>query len=295
MYRQTPLTGSRWPGVALLVLACFGLPALLAQESAAPAGGQYRLGAGDRIEIRVFGQPEFSVTMRIPPDGTVSFPGLKSIALLHRTAADVEDEISRRLQDGKFLKNPLVTVLVTEFAPQTVYVLGRVREPGEFEIPIGRDLLLSHAISMAQGFADDADLANVGVIRRVGDRERHYHLDFRAVESGQAEALNMVLRTGDQVVVPELRSAYVVGEVRTPGEVALPTKAGLTVSRVLSLAGGFSERTADLADVRIFRVTGSTTRTIVVDVQSHLEGDAKGPEPLVEPGDLVYVPRRGVF
>ena len=120
-------------------------------------------------------------------------------------------------------------------------------------------------------------------------------MDFHAIERGRTDALNLVLRTGDQIIVPELRSAYVVGEVREPGEVALPTEGGLTVSRVLSLAGGFSERSADLSDVRIFRVSGSGPRTIVVDVKAHLEGDAKGPEPLVEPGDLVYVPRRGVF
>jgi polysaccharide biosynthesis/export protein len=276
----------------LLVALICGLPALLAEE---PTTGGYRLQAGDQVDIRVFGQPEFSVKMRVPPDGSVSFPGLPGISLLDRTAADVEEEITRRLRDGKFLKNPLVTVLVTEFAPQSVYVLGRVREPGEFQIPIGRELLLSHAISMAQGFAEDADRANVRVVRRDGASAGSFHLDFLSIESGQTAALKLVLHSGDQVIVPELLSAYVVGEVRLPGEVALPTKGGLTVSRVLSLAGGFSERSADLTDVRIIRSVGSTTTTIVVNVEDHLNGDAEGPEPLVEPGDLVYVPRRGVF
>ena len=281
-------------GAVLLAVAGFGPPSLFAEDPVTPAARGYRLGAGDQVEIRVFGQPEFSLQMRVPPDGSVSFPGLKSVSLLDRTPADVEEEIARRLRDGKFLKSPLVTGLGTEFAPQSVYVLGQVREPGEFQIPIGRDLLLSHAISLARGFDDDADLANVLVIRHKAGAEQRFRVDFHDIEKGKP-GLNLVLRTGDQIIVPELRSAYVVGEVKQPGEVALPSKGGLTVSRVLSLAGGFSERSASLSDVKIFRFSGRRSRTISVDVKAHLEGDTTEPEPLVEPGDLVYVPRRGVF
>jgi protein involved in polysaccharide export with SLBB domain len=285
---------------ALLALAAFVclVSAVLsadAQEVRAPRRDPYRISAGDLVEIRVFGQPDFSVTMRVPPEGTVSYPGIRDFPLLGSTISEAERELTTRLRDGGLLREPLVGVLVKEFAPRTVYVLGRVHEPGEYAIPVGRELLLSHALSMAKGFAEDADLAHVRVVRRSGGREDSSVVDFRLIEGGSVDARNMVLEVGDQILVPELRSAYVIGEVNKPGEVGLPAEGALTVSRVLSLAGSFNERSADLTDVKIYRRGAGPTRVIAVDVKSYLNGDAKGPEPTVEPDDLVYVPRRGLL
>ncbi len=287
----------RWTLLALTAIVCLVAAVFSARAEDARTGGHepYRVSAGDLVEIRVFGQPDFTVTMRVPPEGTVSYPGIHDFPLLGSTITEAEKELTRRLRDGGLLVDPLVGVFVKEFAPRTVYVLGRVHEPGEYAIPVGRELLLSHSLSMAKGFADDADLAHVRVVRRSGGREENIVVDFRLVEGGAAGARNMVLEVGDQVLVPQLRSAYVIGEVNKPGEVGLPAEGALTVSRVLSLAGGFNERSADLSEVKIYRRSAGPTRAITVNVKSFLDGDAKEAEPTVEPDDLVYVPRRGLL
>jgi len=105
----------------------------------------------------------------------------------------------------------------------------------------------------------------------------------------------MKMRNGDQIFVSELKSVYVMGEVRQPGRIRLPADTKLTVSRVIAAAGGFTERTADLSEVRILRKTATGSKAIEVDVLSYLDGDSKGQEPTVEPEDLIFVPRRGVF
>jgi polysaccharide export outer membrane protein len=280
--------------LALLPLVAF-LFSAQAQDAGADRRDPYRIAAGDLVEIRVFGQPDFTVEMRVTSEETVSYPGVSDLKLLGRTITEAEKDLTQRLRDGGFLVNPLVAVVVKEFAPRTVYVLGRVHEPGEYAIPFGRELLLSHALSMAKGFADDADLAHVRVVRRTRGREENSVVDFRLVEGGSPDARNMVLEVGDQILVPELRSAYVIGEVNKPGEVGLPADGALTVSRVLSLAGGFNERGADLTEVKIYRRGAGGTRAIEVNVKAYLAGESKDAEPTVEPDDLVYVPRRGLL
>jgi len=124
----------RWSGAGLLaVLAAtvFVPMTLTAEEPGEPEAATYQLEAGDRIEVRVFGHAEFTVRLRVPPRGRVSFPAILPIALRGQAIAEVEREITTQLKGRGILKEPLVTVLVVDFEPRSVYVLGSVNRAGE--------------------------------------------------------------------------------------------------------------------------------------------------------------------
>ena len=113
------------------------------------------LGPGDLLEISVVDMPEISGRrVRIPRQGTVNLPLLGDIPVAGHTAAEVEEEVRKRLKE-KYMHDPQVAVFVHERRSQRVSVLGAVRKGGVFELS-GR-MRLADALAMAEGLTDDAD------------------------------------------------------------------------------------------------------------------------------------------
>ena len=93
--------------------------------------------------------------------------------------------------------------------------------------------------------------------------------------------LNTGLVADDTIVVPEGQKIYVSGEVKTPGRYLY--EPGLTVQKVLSIAGGFTEK-ADKTGIKVTRVDGSSVETML------LEADAR-----ILPDDLIVVAQARKF
>lgn len=124
---------------------------------AAPSGdpADLPLGYGDLIEISVVDLSELSGRkVRVPRQGSVNLPLLGEVPVTGRTAADLEEDLRKRLQQ-KYMHDPQVTVFVHERRSQRVSVLGAVKKGGVVELS-GR-LRLADALAMAEGLTDDAD------------------------------------------------------------------------------------------------------------------------------------------
>jgi len=129
------------------------------------AYSSYRLGAGDVVNIRVFGEDDLSKEkIRLTDAGTVPYPVLGELRVLGMTVGDLERLITDGLK-GRYLVNPRVSVQIDEYRP--FYVNGMVDKPGGY--PYQPGLTVRKAASLAGGFKERASSSKMYVIRE-GDK-----------------------------------------------------------------------------------------------------------------------------
>lgn len=137
-----------------------GPPAAAAERNGDPSQG-YRLGPGDVIEVFVWKEPELSTTAAVRPDGRISLPLAGEMEAAKRTAAELEEQLTARLE--QYIEVPVVTVIVREVNSPRIAVLGEVRRPGRYLVAQRTTVL--DAIAMGGGFTEFADRGNVVVLR----------------------------------------------------------------------------------------------------------------------------------
>lgn len=253
---------------------------------------------GDLLTITVFRQPDLQLEVRIPQDGRISFPLIGAVDAAGRTQADLESMIRQRLEKD-FIREASVTVTVKEYAKRRVYVVGGVAKPDAYEIAPNSRITVLQVIAAAGGFTDRAYKEYVQIVRRRGPTEREViRLSLVEVEKliakGQAEA-DLELWPDDLVVIPSaIRVAYVLGAVNKPGNIDVPNDARITVSMAVSQAGSYT-KFASTGRVQVLRHTpGGEVKKISVDLDAVLDGKLDQ-DVLLLPGDVVWVPERGIF
>lgn len=124
----------------------------------------YRIGAGDRLAIRVMGQPDLTGVYTVDPDGNISMPLINTVPVAGLSLREVENVITRRLRGG-FLRDPSVSVQPMELRP--FYILGEVRQAGRYAYQPG--MTVAQAIAMASGFTTRANTGEVLLTRRTAE------------------------------------------------------------------------------------------------------------------------------
>lgn len=227
---------------------------------AAPTGdpADLPLGYGDLIEISVIDLSELSGRrVRVPKQGSVNLPLLGEVPVAGRTAADLEEDIRKRLQQ-KYMHDPQVSVFVHERRSQRVSVLGAVKKGGVVELS-GR-LRLADALAMAEGLTDDAD--QIVYLFRRAPRE--------AVAAAQANG----------GAAPPARPE---GAIASPGPVrpAGNPAAGAPAATVRPAGSPATPADPEMTDVM-------TT----IDLEAIANGNEEL-NVLLEAGDVIQVPRAG--
>jgi polysaccharide export outer membrane protein len=198
----------------------------------------YKLGPGDVLQITVFNNPDLTTTAPIGEDGKISFPLLGEVPVNGLTRGEAEHRIAQLLDKRGFVRNPYVTIVITEYGSQSVSVLGEVNKPGAY--PIKRPLNVTQVLAMAGGI--DAKGSNVvTVVKRAPDGTTHrQRIDLaKLIEDGNL-AQDSLVGNGDIVYVPPAPIFYIYGEVGRPG--AYPLAEGMTVQQALSVGGGLTAR-----------------------------------------------------
>ncbi len=128
----------------------------------------YRLGAGDAISIRVYGEQDLSLDeVKIGDTGNISYPFLGNINVLGKTPKEVENILTKGLK-GPYLVDPSVTVLILEYRP--FYVIGEVKRPGSYAFQPG--LTVAKAISIAGGFTERASKSSIYLGHDISDSKQ---------------------------------------------------------------------------------------------------------------------------
>ena len=160
----------------------------------------YVVGVEDVLQISVWKNEELSVVVPVRPDGKISVPLVDDVQAEGLEAMEIKEVLTRELSE--FITAPDVTVIVVEMNSRYVNVIGAVPRSGQ--IPIVKDLRVLEAIATMGGFALFADTRDVRIVRRQPDgSEVEYRFDYDAYIKGRAPGTNIVLRSGDTVIVPE--------------------------------------------------------------------------------------------
>ena len=183
--------------MAGLGLAVVGAAPAQAQE--AVPGPAYLVRPGDILQVSVWKEPELTRELLVRPDGGFSFPLAGQVHAQGRAVADIEQEIKARIE--RYIPEPVVTVSVMKVLGNNMNVVGKVNRPGEYIMNGPVDVL--KAISMAGGTTIFADLDDIVVLRRAVDGSQiAIPFDYTEVEAGENLEQNILLQSGDVVVVP---------------------------------------------------------------------------------------------
>jgi len=218
----------------------------------------YQVGPEDQLAIVIFGQDNLNRDLRVNGQGEITMPLIGAVKVADMTPQQVQKRLEA-LYNARFLVNPQITVSVKEYRHQRVAVTGAVEKPGSYEIIGPRTLL--EVLSLAGGFANKGtptgggaqagdvinvirhqnapDLAKeikVASAKPFGPKTETIVIDLRRLVSGKDPELNIPIRNGDVIHVPFAGTAYVLGGVRRPGNIAV--KENLTVSQAVAMAGG---------------------------------------------------------
>ena len=128
---------------------------------------EYRLGAGDKLRINVYGEDTLSGEFRVSGEGKVSMPLVGDVQAAGLTVYAFQEELRQALAHD-YLKNPKVSVEVMNYRP--FYILGEVNKPGEY--PYTNGLTVFNAVATAGGFTYRANEGRV-FIRGKSDTREH--------------------------------------------------------------------------------------------------------------------------
>jgi len=157
------------------------------------------MGPGDVFTVRVFGEPELSADYRVDSDGTIDYPLIGKVRVEGKRPSQIAAEIAFRLRDGKFLRNPQVSVFVKEYTSKTIQVLGQVQKPGRY--PYYDNMTAVEALSLAGGFTPLAWRDRATLTRTRNGKQVTEEIRLGEMVSGRER--NIVLQPGDRINVPE--------------------------------------------------------------------------------------------
>ena len=272
--RKYLMTTSRLVPILLLLL-------LAPVRASRAADADYVIGKQDVIAINVWEQPALSKNYIVDLDGTFTFPMIGRVSAAGMSPQQLEAELRRRL-DGRFLKNPQITVSVEQYRSQRVFIIGDVKQSGP--LPLSRPMTLVEALSVV-GVSNAA--TEVVVVRGQGatgpvlpapsNAGQTSTIDLRDLQNGRADS-NLDLKDGDTIFVPRPATVFVSGQVKNPGEYVVRRDA--TVLQALTLAGGVTDR-------------GTIKRLKIVRTVDGKQQEIRAlPETKVQAGDTIVVVQR---
>ncbi len=199
---------------------------------------EYRLGAGDVIRISVYQNPDLTLESRIGEAGTISFPLLGSVQIGGLAVSTAEKLIADGLRNGNFVKQPQVSILVSQVRGNQASVLGQVNRPGRFPLEVV-DMRLSDLLATAGGIAT----TGADTVTLVGTREGRpirRVLDLPLIFRSANRDDDVIVQNGDVLYVERAPMAYIYGEVQRPGPIRV--ERGMTVMQALATGGGLTLR-----------------------------------------------------
>lgn len=262
------------------------------EPAATPSWQQrYTLGAGDKLNFSLFNRPDLARNeIAIAPDGTVSYLQAIGVQAQGRTIPELRKEIESAL--ATYHESPRVILTPALISSKQFTVIGRVREPGSFQLT--RPTTILEGIAAARGI----EIGMVSdIVQEIADLERSFVARYgRKLDVDLAKlyyegdfSQNAFLEPNDYVyIASSLRNEiYVLGEVNRPGRYKLTSR--LTVATAVSQAGGYNKQ-AFKQNVLLIRGSIHQPETQVVKLGDILRGNS--PDIVLQNRDILYVNKR---
>jgi polysaccharide biosynthesis/export protein len=259
----------------------------------------YVLGPEDQIVIRAFPVEELSdKPIQIANDGYINLPLVGRLKAGGLTVSDLEKDLVDRLE--VYVRNPQVSVSVSDYRSEPVSVVGDVAIPGVVQLR-GRKTLVE-VIALAGGLK--ADAGNTVTITRelsIGriplpvakdspdGRFSIAHINLQDVMDGRDPTSNLLIQANDILMIPKARLVYVVGEVQRPGGYVMNERDHVTVLQAVALAGGLTVKASPAKARILYQQDGQKNRSEVpTDVRKILDG--RSADVSLHAEDILFVP-----
>jgi polysaccharide export outer membrane protein len=182
---------------------CGGAPELPpAPPASSLPSAEYRIGPGDSLNIFVWRNPELTVTVPVRPDGRVSIPLVEDVVAIGKTPTTLAREYEQRL--GKYIREPLVTVIVTGFVgpiPDQVRIIGEAAQPRS--LPYRADMTVLDAMIAVGGLTRYAAGNDSIIVRNVNGVQTTYAVHLRDLIRDGDISSNVALQPGDILIIPQ--------------------------------------------------------------------------------------------
>lgn len=165
-------------------------------------GANYIIGPGDILQIFVWRNPDLSVTVPVRPDGKISIPLVEDLTVIGRTPNQVARSVETMLSD--FVKNPLVTIIITQFGgvtSQQIRIIGAAGEPKA--LPYQEGLSLLDVMISAGGLTEFAAGNRAKIVRKIDGRDTVIPVKLNDLLKKGDISANRQLMPGDILIIPE--------------------------------------------------------------------------------------------
>jgi polysaccharide export outer membrane protein len=282
--QQSPAEKAPFPSASALFISSKSEGPI--ESASMPEGGLdhnsvVRLGAGDLLDVSVYGVSELGTKTRVGNNGDIYLPLIDYVHVAGLTQDEAQTIIEKRFIAGGFLVDPHVSVFIDEYASQGVNVLGEVNRPGVYPV-MGKQRVLD-VVAAAGGLSEKA--GQTATISHKDHPEQATTISLRGNTAADGDTAIQVL-PGDTIVVHKADVIYVVGDVSRPSGL-LMDGGSLTVLQAIALVGG-TTRTSKLSGVKIIHKGNAGMTETVVPLKKILQ--AKIPDVPLQANDILFVP-----
>lgn len=159
--------------------------------------GRYRITPGDVLEFRFPFVPELDQTVTVQPDGYISLKEIPDVKVQGRTLDELKESVVTAYQP--VVREPSFTVALTQFEKPYFIASGQVKTPGRYELRGATTL--TQALAFAGGTVSGADLSEVLLVRRHGDRVELKEINVKRMLARRDLNEDPLLRPGDMLIV----------------------------------------------------------------------------------------------
>jgi polysaccharide export outer membrane protein len=170
----------------------------IAKAAGDEANTVYLIQPGDILEISVWKEEDMTRQVLVRPDGGMSFPLVGNLQAAGMSVEALQSVVTSKL--NRYIPDPVVTVAMQQLSGNKIFVIGKVARPGEFVA--NREMDVVQALSVAGGMTPYAAANKIKILRRENGNLRAIPFEYGDIEKGENLQQNIILQSGDVVLVP---------------------------------------------------------------------------------------------